>query len=130
MFVSSFSTLSFGNVCVGWRPSFLRDAGAEFFVHCGDVVDDGASKVQWTADLFKPCNELFGRVAVFPCIGNHEKNHPHYYRYFALPKPEYYYSYTYGNTEFFVLDTNLLDAKQIDWADQMLGRSAAPWKVV
>ena len=77
-----------------------------FVVHCGDVVDDGAAKWQWTGDLFKPCNELFGRVPVFPCIGNHEKNHAHYYKYFALPKPEYYYSFKYGNAEFFVLDTN------------------------
>ncbi|WP_390891116.1 metallophosphoesterase [Gemmata palustris] len=47
-----------------------------FVVHCGDVVDDGASKAQWTGDLFKPCSELFSRVTVFPCIGNHEKDHP------------------------------------------------------
>ena len=57
-----------------------------FVVHCGDVVDNGAAKAQWTGDLFRPCNELFGRVAVFPCIGNHEKNHAHYYKYFALPE--------------------------------------------
>lgn len=104
-----------------------------FVVHCGDVVDDGAAKWQWTGDLFKPCNELFGRVAVFPCIGNHEKNHEHYYRYFSLPKPEYYYSFKYGNAEFFVLDTNTrrdLTAKgeQYQWLDKALAASEAKWK--
>jgi predicted phosphodiesterase len=105
-----------------------------FVVHCGDVVDDGASKLQWTGDLFKPCNELFGRVAVFPCIGNHEKDHPHYYKYFSLPKPEYYYSYTYGNAEFFSLDTNgrrnlKSDGEQYKWLEKALSASTAKWKV-
>jgi predicted phosphodiesterase len=105
-----------------------------FVVHVGDVVDDGAAKAQWTGDLFKPCNELFGRVAVFPCIGNHEKDHPHYYRYFALPKPEYYYSYTYGNTDFFVLDTNTkrdltVKGEQCKWLEKALAASTAKWKV-
>lgn len=105
-----------------------------FVLHCGDVVDDGAAKWQWTGDLFKPCNELFGRVAVFPCIGNHEKNHEHYYKYFSLPKPEFYYSYTYGNAEFFVLDTNLLrdlteKGEQYKWLDKALAASTAKWKI-
>ena len=107
-----------------------------FVVHCGDVVDDGAAKWQWTGDLFKPCNELFGRVPVYPCIGNHEKNHAHYYKYFSLPKPEYYYSYKYGNAEFFVLDTNtnrtvslLPGGEQYKWLDKALAASDAKWKI-
>ena len=104
-----------------------------FVVHCGDVVDDGAAKWQWTGDLFKPCSELFGRVAVFPCIGNHEKNHDHYYKYFSLPKPEYYYSYKYGNAEFFVLDTNgrrdlTEKGEQYKWLEKSLAASDAKWK--
>jgi 3',5'-cyclic AMP phosphodiesterase CpdA len=107
-----------------------------FVLHCGDVVDDGASKLQWTGDLFRPCNELFGRVVVFPCIGNHEKDHPQYYKYFALPKPEYYYSYTYGDAEFFSLDTNTkrtrdlkADGEQYKWLEKALAASTAKWKI-
>ena len=121
-------------VVTGKVAKLMWERRPNFVVHCGDVVDDGAAKVQWTGDLFKPCNELFGRVAVFPCIGNHEKDHPHYYKYFALPKPEYYYSYTYGNTEFFVLDTNTKrnlkpDGEQYKWLDKALAASTAKWKV-
>ncbi len=105
-----------------------------FVIHCGDVVDDGAAKWQWTGDLFKPCHELFGRVPVFPCIGNHEKNHPDYYKYFSLPKPEYYYSYKYGNAEFFVLDTNTRrdlteKGEQYKWLEKSLAASEAKWKI-
>ncbi len=99
-----------------------------FVVHCGDVVDDGAAKWQWTGDLFKPCNELFGRVPVFPCIGNHEKNHAHYYKYFSLPKPEYYYSYKYGNAEFFVLDTNTNRTSPPDRAASSTSGSTRRWR--
>jgi predicted phosphodiesterase len=106
-----------------------------FVVHCGDVVDDGAAKWQWTGDLFKPCNELFSRVPVYPCIGNHEKNHAHYYKYFALPAPEYYYSFRYGNAEFFSLDTNTIrtaslkpGGEQYQWLAKALAASDAKWK--
>ena len=121
-------------VVTGKVAKLMWERRPNFVVHCGDVVDDGASKAQWTGDLFKPCGELFGRVAVFPCIGNHEKDHPHYYKYFALPKPEYYYSYTYGNAEFFVLDTNTKrnlkpDGEQYKWLDKALAASTAKWKV-
>lgn len=104
-----------------------------FVVHLGDVVDNGPDKKEWTHELFGPCKELFGRVPVYPCIGNHEKNHAHYYKYFSLPAPEYYYQYRYGNADFFSLDTNKKVApgsEQYKWLDAALGKSTARWKFV
>ena len=103
-----------------------------FVLHMGDTVNDGEVKKQWTDDLFRPCQELFGRVPVYPCLGNHERNHEHYYLYFSLPKPEYYYSFEYGNAEFFVLDTNkpiAAGSEQYAWLDKALAASDATWKV-
>jgi predicted phosphodiesterase len=104
-----------------------------FVVHLGDVVDNGPDKNEWVHELFGPCRALFSRVAVFPAIGNHEKNHAYYYRYFSLPEPEFYYHYRYGNADFFVVDTNKdvgPASEQYRWLDRELGRSDAQWKFV
>ena len=103
-----------------------------FVLHMGDVVDNGPDKREWTNELFKPCAELFGRVPVYPCLGNHEKNHPHYYQYFSLPAPENYYHFTYGNAEFFSMDSNQFitpGTKQYEWLDKALSASTAKWKI-
>lgn len=104
-----------------------------FVVHLGDVVDNGPDKREWTHELFGPCKELFARVPVYPCIGNHEKDHAHYYRYFAVPAPKYFYRFRYGNADFFSLDTNKKvgpGTEQYKWLDAELARSDATWKFV
>lgn len=119
----------------GKIAKLMWDRRPNFVIHCGDVVDDGAAKAEWTGDLFGPCRDLFARVPVYPCIGNHEKDHPFYYRYFALPAPEYHYSFRYGDAEFFVLDTNtrrtpslLPGGGQYRWLEKGLANSSAKWK--
>jgi len=105
------------------RPNFL--------LHCGDVVDDGFAKNQWVADLFEPCARLFAYVPVFPVIGNHEKNSHWYYDYFSLPDPEYYYTFTYGNAQFFMIDSNKdcqPGSAQYQRLERDLKASQATWK--
>ncbi|MCZ7636171.1 MAG: metallophosphoesterase [Verrucomicrobia bacterium] len=107
----------------GLRPNFL--------LHLGDVVDDGFAKSQWVFDLFEPCARLFAHVPVFPVIGNHEKNAHWYYDYFSLPAPEYFYTFTYGNAQFFMIDSNKdcgPGSEQYRWLDQALAASRATWK--
>lgn len=104
-----------------------------FVVHLGDVVDNGPDKREWVNELLGPCKELIGRVPLYPCIGNHERNHALYYRYFSLPAPEYYYHFRYGNADFFSIDTNKKvgpGTEQYRWLDEQLGKSEAKWKFV
>lgn len=100
-------------------------------IHCGDVVDDGFAKNQWLQDLLSPCHNLMAHTVVFPTIGNHEQNAHWYYDYFSLPKPEYYYTFHYGNAQFFMIDSNKpLDAgsEQYEWLEKELAKSQATWK--
>jgi acid phosphatase type 7 len=102
-----------------------------FMLHCGDVVDDGFAKQQWVFDLFEPCAKLFAYVPAFPVIGNHEKNSHWYYDYFSLPAPENYYTFTYGNAQFFMIDSNQdcgPGSEQYRWLEQVLAASKATWK--
>ena len=100
-------------------------------LHLGDVVDDGHAKQQWVFDLFEPCARLFAHVPTFPVIGNHEKNAHWYYDYFSLPAPEYYYTFLYGNAQFFMLDSNKdcgPGSEQYRWLERELAASTATWK--
>jgi len=102
-----------------------------FMLHCGDVVDDGFAKQQWVFDLFEPCSKLFAQVPAFPVIGNHEKNSHWYYDYFSLPAPEYYYTFSYGNAQFFMIDSNKdcgPESEQYRWLEKALAESKATWK--
>jgi predicted phosphodiesterase len=107
----------------GLRPNML--------IHCGDVVDDGYAKNQWLQDLFEPMSNLLAYVPMYPVIGNHERDAHFYYDYFSLPKPEYWYTFTYGNAQFFMIDTNRPTeegSEQYRWLEEQLSKSTARWK--
>lgn len=115
----------------GRVADIMKELRPNFALHLGDVVNVGKDKRQWVEELFRPCQELFGQVPLFPAIGNHEENHPLYYKYFSLPAPEYRYSYSWGEADFFVLDSNKpmeSGTEQYKWLDDAMGKSRAKWK--
>lgn len=108
-----------------YRPNFL--------MHAGDLVSTGTNDSHWIKHFFGSMHPLISRVAMFPVLGNHEQNADNYYNYMSLPDPEYYYKFQYGNTEFFMLDTNKNvgpDSEQYQWLDEALSASTAKWKIV
>lgn len=104
-----------------------------FAVIAGDLVSSGRRKGDWTGHFFPNMSPLISRVAFFPTIGNHEEDAEWYYKYMALPSPEYHYSFCYGNSEFFMIDSNRPvqpGSEQHAWLDKRLGSSRAKWKFV
>jgi acid phosphatase type 7 len=113
--------------------AFAFSQRPNFEIHLGDVVDKGADRAEWTQELLEASWPLMSRICMYPAIGNHEENHSNYYTYFSLPGPEYRYTYTYGNAQFFVIDTNKPvdpESEQYRWLDRELAASTAVWKFV
>ncbi len=110
----------------GQRPGFI--------IHPGDLTGTGSEKTDWTHEFFTGnMAALLSRVTVYPVLGNHEQDARHYYRYFSLPEPEYYYAFSQGDADFFMIDTNRdvsPGSEQYVWLDQALGESDAIWKFV
>ncbi len=109
----------------GHRPNFL--------LLPGDLVSTGGVKSQWVNEFFASMEPLVSRVPFFPVLGNHEQNASNYYNYASLPEPEYYYTFSYGNAQFFMVDTNKKcdpKSEQYLWLDKELAQSSAQWKFV
>ncbi len=108
----------------GQRPGFV--------VHPGDLTGTGSSKGDWTEEFFSGgMGDLLSRVTMYPVLGNHEEDARHYYRYFSLPDPEYYYKFSQGDADFFMIDTNRdvsPGSEQYDWLQRELSASEARWK--
>jgi len=104
-----------------------------FVLHVGDVVSNGKNREEWLDEFLQPASILMHRVPLYVAIGNHERNAHWYYDYMSYPKPENYYSFKYGNSEFFIVDTNddlKPGSKQYQWLEKALAASTAKWKFV
>lgn len=104
-----------------------------FVVLAGDLVDWGHNKREWVEEFLGPGHDLMSRVPVYSVLGNHEGDADYYYQYMANPKPEYCYTFRYGNADFFMIDTNRdlsEGSDQYNWLEQQLARSNATWKIV
>ena len=109
----------------GQRPSFL--------LHPGDLVSTGGNDAHWTEHFFPGLRPLINYVPFYPVLGNHEQNARNYFDYVSLPNPEYYYEFQFGNTHFFMIDSNRVIApssEQYQWLDKALAKSKATWKIV
>ncbi|QEH37185.1 Calcineurin-like phosphoesterase [Aquisphaera giovannonii] len=122
-----------------------RHPGIEFVLLAGDLVDRGNERTNWD-HFFLRARDLFDRVPVMPCVGNHEylDRGPQLYRAnFALPRngpagidPGLVYHFEAGNAFIAVLDSTLAVSDpasaelQARWLDEALARTRAGWKIV
>ncbi len=103
-----------------------------FVVHAGDVVDQGLDKNDWLDNFFPNGHILMSRIPMYTVLGNHEQDSPFYYQYMVAPAPEYYYTFTYGNALFFMIDSNrdlTEGSEQYNWLEWELAKSTATWKI-
>jgi predicted phosphodiesterase len=75
---------------------------------------------------YKPL--LDAGVTFYAALGNHDDPNQRFYKPFNM-NGERFYTFTKGNIEFFVLDSNYMDRKQLDWFERALKDSKSDWKM-
>ena len=111
----------------------------DFVIHLGDLTDGGKknSKWQWNYEYFEGMSQLHARIPVFPVPGNGEGQDLYWYKkYHRLGEEEAFYTFNYGNSAFFMLNSNArkeefkAGGKQYQWLDEQLEKSTAKWNFV
>ena len=119
----------------GWQKIAQKiwEDRPHFIVHAGDIVDQGTKKTDWTQHFFPFGHVAMSRYPMYTVLGNHEQDAQYYYDYMVNPAPEYYYTFNYGNAQFFMIDTNrdiTEGSEQYNWLEWELAKSTATWKFV
>jgi hypothetical protein len=97
------------------------------------MVGDNFYGAQRPADLEKkfglPYAALLNAGVSFrAALGNHDQAATVNYHPIAMDGRRYY-TYVKGNVRFLVLDTNVIDAPQLAWAETVLRDAREPWKI-
>ncbi len=95
----------------------MAKENADFVIHTGDLVESGDLKGDWDK-FFKAGKYIYSKVAIFPTLGNHERNSPLYYQAFTLRRGggdfnKRWYSYTAGDVYFIDLDSNVSEGSSV-----------------
>ena len=96
----------------------------------GDNMYGRQEPADFVQKFERPYERLLSAGVKFQAaLGNHDKPDNRLYGLFNM-NGERYYTFVRQHVRFVVLDTNLLDTKQIAWADETLATAREPWKVV
>jgi predicted MPP superfamily phosphohydrolase len=104
--------------------------GFDFVIMLGDNIYGGHEPHDFQRKFETPYKPLLDAgVKFYASLGNHDdpKLEP-LYRPFNM-NGERYYTFKRGDTQFFALDSNYMDAQQLTWLEQNLRSSKAQWKI-
>ena len=116
---------------LGQLVAAMMRAPGDFVVHTGDLVPSGKDEDAWL-EFFRTVQPLLATRCAFVAMGNHElagkgaKRREPFLRYFAPPAnpAAAYFTFRWGNTRFFVLDTQeSWEADQGPWLRDQLERA-------
>ena len=109
-----------------WRARFPFD----IVIMLGDNLY-GSQRPQDFVDKFEnPYKPLLDAgVKFYAALGNHDNQTNRFYKPWNM-NGERYYAYSRKNVKFFVLDSDYMDPKQLQWLDTELRSARDGWKIV
>ena len=101
----------------------------EFVLALGDNMYGRQQREDFVTKFQKPYEPLLqAGVRFFGALGNHDDPKQRFYPGFNMGG-ERFYSFVRQQVRFVVLDTNVLDSKQLAWAESTLRDAREPWKI-
>ena len=109
--------------------AYRKVVGYDFVTMMGDNIY-GSHKPRDIERKFEtPYKPLLDAgVKFYACLGNHDDSNETLYKSFNM-NGQHYYSFKKSDVQFFVLDSNYMDSKQLDWIQNQLSNSGAKWKI-
>ncbi|MBI1938325.1 MAG: metallophosphoesterase [Ignavibacteriales bacterium] len=98
----------------------------------GDLVERGEDINMWRNQFLSKAHEFMKSIPLFPVMGNHDNNDPNYFKYMKSRSEKSYYTFTYCNAQFFIIDSNLElepGSEQYNWLEEELAKSKTDWKI-
>lgn len=137
--IKPLKVIAFGDVGVGGSSQrafgegvrrFEASHGADLLLALGDndyTEDPGAFRANWEASFGWARRS---RIGVTGVVGNHDvRVEGGRYEFPTLKMPGRYYRRRVGPVDFFMLDSNAVDAGQTAWLRRALEASRARWKI-
>jgi predicted MPP superfamily phosphohydrolase len=115
-----------GALMTAWRRKFAFD----MVIMLGDNIYGGQSPRDFVDKFENPYKPLLDAgVKFYAALGNHDSQASRFYNLWNM-NGERYYAYSRNNVKFFVLDSDYMDPKQLQWIDNELKNARDDWKIV
>lgn len=101
----------------------------DFAIMLGDNLYGSQRPADFVSKFERPYKALLDAgVKFYAALGNHDDQDNRLYKPWNMGG-ERYYTYTKKDVRFFVLDSDYMDPKQLDWLKQELQKSNDDWKI-
>jgi predicted MPP superfamily phosphohydrolase len=108
---------------------FHQKFAFNFVTLLGDNIYGSKSPAELQKKFEIPYKPLLDAgVQFYAALGNHDDTNERFYKFFNM-NGQQYYSYKKGNVQFFVIDSNYFDPKQLAWLEKELANAGADWKI-
>jgi len=108
---------------------YRQHASFTFAIMVGDNIYGSERPQDFQKKFEMPYKPLLDAgVTFYAALGNHDDPNQRFYKPFNM-NGERFYTFTKGNIEFFVLDSNYMDRKQLDWFERSVKNSKSDWKM-